>query len=123
MNNSENFKGGLKPIASVRLEIKGYHIPAFKNSKLLLKKKGLLITNPRYQSIMKQIMRDIESQLSLESRTTAEGILTECSAHCWTALLKSLPQDDSWQWMPEITMKAVKVNKGDEGATLVIEKL
>ncbi len=106
--------------ATLTLQIKGQGaITSFKNSKLL--SRGRLITSPIKQKQMDGYIRAIESQLRCAYQTSAEGMPMGRSLACWTALF--VPLDDAIQWIPEITIRAVNVPKGEEGAEIVIEQL
>lgn len=104
---------------SIRIELVGYVIPAMKNSKMLTR--GRLITKPEYQQRMAGIIRDLESQLNCVSQISGLGTSTVQQQHSWIA--SSLPADDSWQWIPELNVKAVLVEKGSEGALITIEEI
>lgn len=112
----------------VRLELKG-SIPSFKNNKILITKgpKGrpldrpLLITKPEYQKRMAEIVESFVCQL-LSAFQTADGkTLTGCSLR--SAIALSTPGDDAWTWVPEITIKGVLCAPGQEGASILIERL
>jgi hypothetical protein len=103
---------------NVVLEIKGLgHVPSFKNNKLLTRDR--LITNPENQVFMDWLTRSFESQLLSACRMTAAGTQTAPSPQFWTALSGQF--DDSVQWIPEISVKAQRCPKGDEGATVTLE--
>lgn len=94
------------------------HVPSFKNSKMWTGKK--LITKPERQKWMEAAIRVIASQFRSASRTTGGETSTGQSQPSSTAWLLL---DDSWQWMPELIIKAVKVPPGDEGADIRIEQI
>ena len=112
MNNCDN----TKPVV---LHVRGMGpVPAFKNSKLLAR--GRLLTKPAYKEWMLDCGISFESQL--RSAIPTEGDET------WTArfqrfLTASLPPDDNWQCIPEIHVKAELCAKGEEGATITIERI
>ncbi len=95
------------------------HCPAMKNSKMLAR--GRLITDPKKQKWMDQCIRSFESQLRSAFPTSAKGTWTEQQRLYWTALFERCPEfDDNWMVIPEITIKAVQVGKGKEGAVVEI---
>ncbi len=105
--------------AAIVLEVQGLgHVPSFKNTKMLTK--GRLITEPRKRKWMDQCTRSFASQLWSALVTAEDATSTGRRPPCWTA---SLPLDDSWQWIPEIKVLARKVKRGDEGATVLVERL
>jgi hypothetical protein len=105
--------------ATIKLEIRGFHPTSFKNSKMMCR--GRLITDPKKQKQMEQIIQDFVSQLISSTPTTAAETWTEAQQLCWIA--SSTPADDSYQWIPEIHLLARRVEKGDEGANITIERL
>lgn len=118
--NTANLNEGLQPIESVKIHLKGYHIPSFKNRKRF--GSGRVFTEKKIKDRMDRIIRDIRSQLNSDSRMTAEGILTVASTQSWIALF-DLPRDDAWQWIPEIHITGVKVAKGEEGCVITLERI
>ena len=104
---------------SLKLYIREGHICSFKNSKML--SRGRLITDPTKQKKMERYTRAIESQLRSLYQTAGGETGTGLSLRSWIAL--SVPLDDSIQWVPEITIKAHPVSKGQEGANITIEAL
>jgi len=112
MNNSPN----TKPVV---LQVRGLGpVPAFKNSKLLAR--GRLLTKPEYREWMVKCVRNFVSQLVSGTAIEGVGMQTEPSPHCWTAWL---PPDDNWKCIPEIHVKAEMCAKGEEGATVTIERI
>lgn len=101
---------------SVVLGVQG-HVPAFKNSKMIVQG-NRLITKPEYKKWMENCIQSFVSQLIFSIKTTAGETLTEQQAHSWIA--SSTPEDDCWQCIPEIVVKAAK---GNAGATITIERL
>ena len=83
--------------------------------------RGRLITSPVKQKQMDQYIHAIESQLLSAFRTTDGEMQMGHSLASWIA--SCVPLDDSIQWVPEISVKAVSVAKGEEGADILIEKL
>lgn len=106
------------------LSVKG-RIPSFKNCKraILDRQSGKMrtMTDKKTQQRMEEIILVFVSQLTSVIRTTYGGTLTAGQLRSW--IVSSLPQDDSWQWVPELTIRARAVDKGAEGATITIEKL
>lgn len=103
----------------IELEIKGLgHVPSFKNSKMLTR--GRLITDPKKQRWMERAIRLIASQWRYASLIVGGATSTGRSRRSLTVLL---PQDDSWQWIPEIHCRAARVGKGEEGAKITIERI
>lgn len=96
------------------------HVKGKKNNKLMAR--GRLITKPEYQDWIKYATRVIESQLPAVSQTTDAGIWTGAQQPCSTSS-PILPEDDSWQWIPELVLRAEPVPKGQEGAVITIEQL
>jgi hypothetical protein len=114
------------------LTIKGVgNIISFKNKKRIFGLKQLrrglwkgtpcLITAPEVQRISKLIIRSIESQLSGEFRTKGGETTMGCSLPLWIA--SSMPLDDSLAWMPENHQRVEYVQKGEEGAIIIIEPI
>lgn len=106
-----------------------FHIPSFKNSKRWLTKlpngkplrRPLLITSPEFQDWMEKAVASIESQLLSLCQTGEDGIQqvrSKLFAMCW-----SMPADDSVNDLPEGSWKVVRVPPGEEGASIVIERL
>ena len=109
-----------KSPGTLLLQIRGVGpITSFKNSKML--SRGRLITSPVKQKQMDQYIHAIESQLLSAFRTTDGEMQMGHSLASWIA--SCVPLDDSIQWVPEISVKAVSVAKGEEGADILIEKL
>lgn len=80
-----------------------------------------LLTLPQHQKWMDQAILSIESQLRSALRLTDEKIRTVASPRSWIA--SYVPLDDSWTWVPEIVLKSEKCDEGQEGATIVIERI
>ena len=95
------------------------HVPSFKNSKMLAR--GRLITLPERQKWMEQCRESFVSQLLSASQTSADGIST---APCPRSLIaSSLPQDDSVNDICEIAVRVETVEKGQEGASIEVERI
>lgn len=94
------------------------HVPSFKNHKLLTR--GRTITDPKKQKWMKLCIQGFVSQLLSKCQISETGTLTE---HHLRSLIALLPQDDNWKHMPELSVSAIQVDKGKEGAFVTIEKI
>jgi len=113
---------------SLILEVKG-SIPSFKNNKMLLTKmpsgrpldRPLLITKPEYQKRIAEIEDSFVSQLLCAFQTDDGQTLTGSSLRCAIAL--SVPEDDCWTQVPEIHFRGEPCARGQEGATVLIERL
>lgn len=105
------------------IEITGLgHVPSFKNSKQLFIRNGKprMATKPAYKKWMARCIRLIEFTLLSRFRIAAGAMLTGDSLPSWTA--SSVPFDDSVDWIPEILVTVERVPKGEEGATITIER-
>lgn len=110
----------------LKLTIQGIgHVPSFKNSKVIgrrhLTGKPVLLTKPQYRKWMQACTDSFVLQLLSKYRTTASGMQTVLYRRLWT--VSSVPQDDSVQWIPEISVKVEKVEPGQEGAEILIERI
>lgn len=100
--------------ASVTLNVRGLnHIPALKNSMYA-------IVDKENREWKRRCVQLFVSQLLSSIPTSERATLTPLSLRC---LIASLPHDDNWKVIREITLTCEKVTKGDEGATIVIEPL
>jgi hypothetical protein len=112
----------------LKLEVKGL-IPGKKNNKLLVTKdprgrplrKPLLITKPEYQAALEKITEYLRSQCLCACQTECGGTLTASSLLCWT--LSHLPADDCWTHVPIMEIRGELCRPGEEGATILIERL
>lgn len=110
------------------LEVKG-NIPSFKNSKMLVTcgpngrplKRPLLITKPEYQRRMNEIEESFVLQLLSAFRTEEGQTLTGSSLRCAIAL--SVPEDDCWTQISQITIRGELCEPGQEGASVTLERL
>lgn len=117
------------PVQQFVIEIRGSHVPSFKNNKELgwrKTKRGKTIptirTNSRYRRWMDQAIRSIESQLRSWYQTADEGTGTEQSLRSW--IVSSVPLDDSLDWIPESGgWRTIRVPKGEEGIRITVEKI
>lgn len=104
-------------------------IPNFKNHKRWVTqlpngkplKRPFLMTVPRIQELMQNMTASFESQLLSVIQTTGVVTLTEPMKRLLIASL--LPGDDCWTKIPEATIKAELCEPGDEGATIIIERI
>lgn len=112
------------------LEIKGLGpVVSFKNSKVLITKgKGgrplprpMLVTKAEYKRQMQKIVDSFVSQLLCASRTISGG--TGTAQWRRSLIVLSLPADDSLNDLPEIHLKVERVEKGDEGALIEIQRI
>lgn len=107
-------------MSNVVLVVRGLGpVPSFKNNKMIAR--GRLITNPKRQEWMKRCVDSFVSQLLCVTRIYDAGTATEHCPHCLIA--SSLPADDCWSIVPQITISAIKANPDMAGATITIEKL
>lgn len=118
-------EGTLSP-TQIRLTIRGLgNVPSFKNTKSIYRNhktgRPFIATKKEYKETMQQIIRSIESQLCSAFQTSTAAMPTAPSLAFWIA--SSLPLDDSRQWIPAISALAVKVEPGDEGCDILIERL
>jgi len=95
------------------------HVPSFKNCKRVVRNR--LITRPDVKKWMERCIQSFESQLFCESQTTELVTLTGPQAPY--SIASCIPLDDSRQWIPELHVLCQEVNKGEEGATIIIEQL
>ena len=119
-----------QPSAAIVLTIQGT-VPSFKNRKRiggltrwgpdLWKGTPTLITRPDVKRRMDQLTRDIASALNSESVTAGAGTTTGWSLRSW--IVSSLPADDCWTEIEIGSVRTVLVPKGQEGATVTIERL
>lgn len=112
----------------VTLEIQGL-IPGKKNNKMLIVRdpRGkplrhpMLITKPDYQKALEKITESLRYQLLSACQTACGGTLTASSLRSW--ILSSLPEDDCWTRVPQMTIRGELCEPGQEGATVVIQKI
>lgn len=112
------------------LEIKGVGpVVSFKNSKVLITKgrggrplpKPLLVTKAEYKHQMRKIVESFASQLLCACQTANGGMGTARLRRSLIALL--LPADDSLNDIPEIHLKVERVDEGQEGALIEIQRI
>lgn len=108
------------------LEVLGMgHVPSFKNSKQISVNrrtgKRFLRTDTKKAEWMERAIRALEYQLTCAFQTDAAATSTGLSARSWIA--SSTPADDSWKHIAEITIRAVTVPHGNEGARIQIQRI
>lgn len=82
------------------------------------------MTDAKTQKWMERCIQSFVSQLNSGSAITGSAILTDASQPSWIAWLRQLRGlDDSRQWIPEIHIYSVDVEKGSEGAVIEIQPL
>jgi hypothetical protein len=101
------------------------NIAAFKNTKMMARNRrnGKIrpITDPKLQMKMDEITNAFTSQLSSVIRTIGGETLT--AQQLRSSIASLVPLDDSWQWVPKLTIEAEACSKGNEGATVEIETI
>lgn len=115
--------------SSITLNLRGITIPSFKNNKMVIAKtpqgkpldRPLLITKPEFQKVMLAIMDSFESELRSDFQQDAAQTLAGNSIQSWIAWC--VPADDCWELIPEIQVSGELCEPGQEGATIVIERL
>ena len=94
------------------------HVPAHKNKKRIMR--GRLITEPKIQKWMTNCVNSFVSQLKSKYPTCE----SETSmAACLQSSIASLPHDDNWKIIPSFCVSVKMVPKGEEGATIILEKI
>jgi hypothetical protein len=110
---------------SLTMEITGIgHVPSFKNSKSIYRKKNgtpFIATKRERKDWMEKATLSIERQLRSAFQTRDNGTSTEQHLRSWIA--SSMPLDDSRQWIAELNINLIEVEKGMEGASVRIEKV
>lgn len=101
------------------------HVPSFKNAKRVavnhITKRPFLATRKDVKKWMTKCIHNFELQLFCASQTTA-GV-TLMGPQLRSLIVSSLPHDDSVSWIPVIHASVVKVDRTEEGATIIIEKI
>ena len=104
----------------IKLTISGVgHIKGLKNNKFLAR--GRLLTKPESHLQMKKIVRSLELQL-LSSFQISENA-TLLTPKQLLKIVSNVPLDDCWTEVGDINLIAHKVNKGEEGAEIYIERI
>lgn len=113
--------------SALKLTIGGMgHVPGnFKNRKraILDRRTGKMrtFTDPKVKKWMDNAALCIEFQLSLMCQTDAKGIATAAQLRYW--IQSSVPLDDSLTWVELGYVIGQRVKKGEEGATILIERI
>lgn len=101
------------------IDIKGVgHVPAFKNKKIICGKR--LITAPKARKWMELAQKLMYSQLKSKFQTI-EGATSTVPWQQYA--MSSWPPDDNCKVISEIHVTVKKVPKGDEGATIYLQKI
>jgi hypothetical protein len=90
-------------------------------AKKSLKIRSMLYLEPELQAWMDQATSLFESQLRSALATSEDTIRTAACPHSLIATL--LPLDDCWTNFQEVTVKSELCEKGQEGATIKIERI
>ena len=80
----------------------------------------MLITDPKKQKWMKLAVDVLASQLISLCQTSSPETSTEERLQ---SLIACLPSDDNWKVISQLSAKATKVPKGEEGAIIEIERI
>lgn len=101
------------------------HVPAFKTQKsaAINRETGhpMVVSSGKTKRWMAACIQSLESQLFCITQIGNGETPTAPSPH--SSIASSLPLDDSWAWIPEQHLYAQLVKPGEEGATIIIEKL
>ena len=101
------------------------HVPSFKTQKsaAINRKTGqpMIVSGGKIKRWMEQCIQSFESQLFCKSQMG--GIETLTAPIPRSSIASLLPADDSWKHIPEQHIYAQQVKQGEEGATIIIEKL
>ena len=105
---------------NIKLNVVGLeNVPSFKNQKMIAR--GRLITNPERQKWMERCTQGFVSQLLSVIQTIEGETLTGQQVQSWIAC--NMPSNDSRQWIPELHITSEQCSKGEEGATIMIERI
>lgn len=120
---------GLNPPAPLKiiLEVKGI-VPSFKTQKTAYgwkdKATGKIFarpaTLPEHKEWMKKTVQSFVSQFCSAFQISEYGTQTDAIRRSLIALL---PYDDTWTVVPETVLKSELCQPGQEGATLIIERI
>lgn len=110
----------------ISLEVQGLGpVPALKNSKraILDSKTGHMrtLTEPKVKEWMRRCVQSFVSQLYSGILPIDVGTSTELQAR--SLIASSLPEDDCWTCLPQLSVTAVKCARGEDGATVTITRL
>lgn len=111
----------------VVLEVKGI-IPSFKTQKTAYgwrdKETGKIFarpaTLPEHKEWMKKTVLNFASQLRSAFQITESTTRMDATLR---SLIASLPADDCWTALPETVLKSELCHPGEEGATILIERI
>jgi len=105
----------------ITLELKGLgHVPSKKNKHFCAKDGKRVLLDLKTKHWMRRAANSIAFQLCSVFPTTAAVTLT---APALRSLIALLPHDDNWSVIPELSVRAVRVPKGQEGALITIEEI
>lgn len=113
---------------SLVIEIRGIgHVPSFKTGKKATwsrNAQGRIIAQPvtkrEHRAWMKQCVSSIVSELFSVLPTIGAAIQTGVQARSLIALL---PPDDNWRVIPDLQVTSEKVEKGQEGFLIIIDRI
>lgn len=106
-------------MSAVVLKVSGMGpVPSFKNKKRI--GKHGLFTDLKTKRWMDQCIQSFAFQLRSECQIREGGTSTECLARFWTRLL---PADDCWTELEIGFATCELVEKGQEGAEIIIKRL
>jgi len=100
--------------AALHLQIEGW-IPAKKNNKLLCR--GRLITQPKYQQRIAEIVDQLKSQCASSGPPAAAAISPTPPKPSW---MRWLPRDDCWTKVPIVVISG---ELGEERCEITIETI
>ena len=104
----------------VRLSIHGLgEVVSFKNNKVIAK--GRLFTKPKYADWMQKCADSFALQLLSEWLTIGGAMRMGCTRPSWIASV--VPLDDSVREIVEFHVRVEKVEHGQEGADVFVERL
>ena len=116
---------------SLVFKLRGFNIPAFKNSKMILgirkQPNGMWLGTPfiatktDYRQTMEKGIRSLILQFIYATKEIETGTLTGRRAHYLICSL--LPGSDTWKWLNKITITHEQVPAGQEGADITVTKL
>lgn len=100
-------------------------VPSFKNHKSIFRNKrtgkSFIASDPKKKKWMESVIQSFVYQLSGLFPTKDRETHGECQKRLLTA--SSLPLDDSLAWMIPGRQGVKKVNKGEEGSIIIIQKI
>lgn len=109
----------------IKLEVVGLgNPPSHKNGKqpIIRNGKPSMVLKPAHREWMDRATRAFEFAISSACRIDVGEIPTGQSLRDWIA--RSLPFDDSWEWLPESDGYTVEhVAPGEEGIVIIFERI